>query len=171
MGANRADPVRGRPTEAVATTLPINRAQPDNANQRNNAPSAFHTAPAASPAVRLPADEFGNIQRTLSQVANTTGAAPNPAPALNTPGRRSNSGGANPPAAPTPQQDEVRRTPSATTAKPVVDPYQSAEDEKVQLFVKARERAAKVQGVAATPVNLLTISQFVWETHLFLRLV
>lgn len=167
MGANRADPVRGRPSEAVATTLPINRAQPDNANQRNNAPSAFNTAPAA---VRLPADEFGNIQRTLSQ-GTTTGAAPNPAPALNTPGRRSNSGGANPPAAPTPQQDEVRRTPSATTAKPVVDPYQSAEDEKVQLFVKARERAAKVQGVAATPVNLLTISQFVWETHLFLRLV
>ena len=170
MAANRPDPVRGRPSEAVAATLPINRAQPDNAygNQRNNPPSAFGTAPAALPAVRVPADEFGNIQRNLSQVANTAvlGAAQNTAPTLITPGRRSNSGGANPTptTVPTPQQDalnEARRTPSAATAVPDL----SAEEEKVQLFVKARERAAKVQGVAATPVNLLMI------LYLFGRLI
>jgi len=165
VGANRAD----RPSEAVAATLPINRAQVDNAygNQRNNASSAFATAPAASPALRVAADELGNVQRTLSQVGNTAisgsgVAVTNPAPAINTPGRRSNSsGGANPSTVPTPQQDalnETRRTPATKPPPGTPNPYLSAEEEKVQLFVKARERAAKVQGLAATPVNLLVIS-------------
>jgi len=180
VGGARADPVRGRPSDAVAATLPINRANLDSTYghvRNNSAVNGFSTLPAGASSAAVAsnglADEFGAIRPTLSSsssnAATVAGPAvvaatstPTPTAASTTTGRRPNSSGggnrftitnAQPqeiPGAPA-RQRSAQATGSGPAAAIAARQWPTAEEEKLKLYEKARAQVAKVQGPAASP--------------------
>jgi hypothetical protein len=145
--------------------LPINRTQLDGGyGTPQTATNAFNTASQA-PTSKVTADEFGNVQRTASQTSgnasqqNATGSIPSAAPASIT--RRTTSPGGTTPftvANPHDASNDARQSPSrngpATSTNNANPPgWLKAEDEKVQLYEKARARAERIQGVIVANVG------------------
>jgi hypothetical protein len=164
LGGNRVDPIRGRPADAVAATLPVNRAQLDSGYAApQSAPSSFNTA-APSPTSNA-ADEFGHVKRTASQASGNTsqniatGSVPTTTPAPTT-RRTTSTGGTTSFKVANPQDGSngPRRNPStngaAATNNANSPSWLNAEDEKVQLYEKARARAERIQGVMVSNVRL-----------------
>ena len=166
LASNRVDPVRGRPADAVAATLPSRSQQDGGYITPQAAPSALNTAPQPS-TTRTTPDEFGNVQRTASQGSGNTsqhqvtGSAP-AATATSTTRRTTSTGGTTPftVANPRDSSNDPRRNPSTngpSTTTPTnnnsnAPGWSRAEDEKVQLYEKARARAERIQGVIVTNV-------------------
>lgn len=169
MGGNRSDPIRGRPADEVAATLPINRSQPESGYSSLQVPSpAFNSAPQPT-TTKLAADEFGSVQRTASQASGNTSQNNNTAtstpalPTLNT--RKTTSSGGTTPfkvANPPDVSSDIKRNPSANASgsnNSTNSPnWLRSEEEKVQLYEKARARAEKIQGVIVSHVCLFSSS-------------
>jgi len=167
MGGNRVDPIRGRPADEVAATLPINRNQPESGYSSLQVPSpAFSSAPQPT-TTRLPADEFGIVQRTASQASGNTSqnntAASTPALPTSNARRTTSSGGTTPfkVANPPDVSNDINRNPStnasASTNSTNSPNWLRSEEEKVLLYEKARARAEKIQGVIVSNVCLFSL--------------
>ena len=158
----------GRPTDAVAATLPNNR--PNFAGAPGN---AYNTLPAMisdDGATRFAnglADEFGSVQANVGN-ANKVVVPPSAPPTTisNPAARRPDSGGGGsrlltvanlqpndiPQSTPTPtRQLSTNATGSGPSSGIAQQKWLKAEDEK-KLYNEARNNVLKVQGVAATPV-------------------
>ena len=166
MNSNHADPIRSRPAEAVAATLPINRGQLESGySQPQVSQNAFNTAPQPTSTPKLPADELGNVQRSASQASGNTSqtnaATSTPATLPSTATRRTTSSGGTTPfkvANPQEASNDLKRNPSTNapgSANTVNSPnWLRSEEEKVLLYEKARARAERIQGVIVANVCL-----------------
>lgn len=179
--STRIDPTRGRPADAVAATLPVNRA-----NIPNRATNAYNSLPTSSN-TRLPVedrngatrlgsngvvDDFGATRKPSTAVTATVTSPPIAPPAAlstnssnSTTARRPNSSGGNsrftvtnqqPQDLPKPQSTPARQrsanaTGSGTSPGNAQRAWPTAEEEKLRLYEKAKAQAAKVQGLGATP--------------------
>lgn len=157
----RVNAVRGRPAEAVAATLPLNRA-----NFSGNAGNAYNTLPISSNIIRpsdeatTPAatrfganglvDEFGSTKQAPTTSSNSMSARP------------TGSGGGNRFTVTNPQPQDIpqltQRSANSAESGPSSGPngqrqWPTSEEEKLRLYEKARAQVAKVQGPNATPVR------------------
>ncbi|KAJ3496472.1 hypothetical protein NLJ89_g10480 [Agrocybe chaxingu] len=161
--AGRIDPTRGRPADAVAATLPLNRGNLDNtyAHARNNSANAFNSLPGApsSAARGVSEDPYGPGYGRAGNLADEFGAttvavasSSSTVPARNRPG---SAGGGNRLTIVNPEPSQEipsrQRTAGSSTTTGSARQWPTAEEEKLKLYEQARAQVAKVQGVAASP--------------------
>lgn len=176
---------RGRPTDAVAATLPYNRPNLAGApaSTYNSLPGSTHAIPSEG-ATRFGnslADEFGstrsaptavNVPNVPNVVVPRVTTPPNAPPTTSSPAavRRpdSSGGGGNrftvtnlqPHDIPQPtpsRQRSANATGSGPSSGSAQQQWPRAEEEKLRLYEQARAQVVKVQGLASTPVCSLLI--------------